>query len=68
VTTAEQLHPQFVTDPGGRQTAVILPLAEFHALLEDLDDLACVAERRHEPTIPHSEVLAVLRDDGHLPA
>jgi len=43
---------QFVTDQKGEKTSVILPLAEYEALLEDLDDLAVIAERAHEPTVP----------------
>jgi hypothetical protein len=65
--TAEKLHPQFVTDTAGRQTAVILPLAEYNELLEDLDDLAVAAERVDEPTVPHAKVVAELREDGYLP-
>ena len=63
---AEKLHPQFVTDAAGQQTAVILPLQEYNELLEDLEDLAAAAERVNEPTIPHAEAVAELRKDGHL--
>ncbi len=65
--TAEKLHPQYVTDKTGHQTAVILPLGEYTRLLEDLDDLAAVAERVDEPTIPHATVVAELKKDGYLP-
>ena len=64
--TADKLHPQYVTDTTGRQTAVILPLEEYNELLEDLDDLATAAERVDEPTIPHARVVAELRKDGYL--
>ena len=36
------------------------------ALLEDLDDLAVVAERRDEPVVSHDEFLAELKRDGTL--
>ena len=62
-----ELHPQFVTDSNGRQTAVILPIDEYTALLEDLDDLATVAERVAEPTLPHEQVVRELKADGLLP-
>jgi len=39
------LYRQYVTDAAGHQTGVILPLGEYTELLEDLDDLATVAER-----------------------
>ncbi len=56
---------QYVTNQAGEKTAVILPIREFEELLEDLQDLAAVAERRTEPTVSHDEVLAELnRDDA----
>ena len=64
--TVEKLHPQYLTDTTGRQTAVLLPLREYTGLLEDLDDLATVAERVDEPTVPHAKVVAELREDGYL--
>ena len=57
---------QFVTDRNGKATAVIVPLAEYQELLDDLDDLAAIAERRDETTHPHAEVVAELKRDGHL--
>ena len=55
---------QYVTNQAGEKTAVILPINEFEELLEDLQDLAAVAERRSEPTISHEELLAELKKDG----
>ena len=57
---------QFVTDQKGKKTSVILPLAEYEALLEDLDDLVVIAERAHEPTVPLEQVVANLKKDGLL--
>jgi hypothetical protein len=55
---------QFITSENGEKTAVVLPIADYEKLLEDLDDLAIVAERREEPSISHSEMLAELKRDG----
>jgi hypothetical protein len=55
---------QYVTNQAGEKTAVILPINEFEELLEDLQDLAIVAERRDEPSISHEELLAELKRDG----
>ena len=41
-----------------------MPIEEFEELLEDVEDLAAVAERRDEPTISHDELLAELKRDG----
>lgn len=62
----EKLHPDYVTDSEGHKKAVILPIEEFNELLEDLDDLACVAERRDELTVAHEEVVKTLKEDGYL--
>jgi hypothetical protein len=42
----KSLNPQHVTDEAGEQTAAILPIGTFRALLEDIEDLAAIAERR----------------------
>ena len=47
---------RFVVDEDGKRTAVILPIEEYEGLMEDLDDLAIIAERRGEPTEPIESV------------
>lgn len=44
------IQPQYITNANGDKVSVILPLADYQELLEDLEDLAAVAERRDEPT------------------
>lgn len=61
-----ELNVRYVTDKKGRKKEVILPIKEFERLIEDLEDLAIVAERRGEETIPHSEVIKMLKKDGLL--
>ena len=60
----QQIECQYVVNQAGEKTAVILSLAEFTSLLEDLEDLAAIAERRNEPTITHDALLAELKQDG----
>lgn len=55
---------QYVTNQAGEKTAVIMPINEYEELLEDLQDLASVAERRDEASISHDELLAELKRDG----
>jgi hypothetical protein len=45
-----------------------LEIGDYERLLEDLQDLAAIAERRDEPTISHEELVAELKRDGLLPA
>ena len=47
---------------------MLLPIEDYERLLEDLKDLAAIAERRGEPTISHEELIAELKRDGLLPA
>ncbi len=55
---------QYLTDDRGERTAVVLPLPEYEKLMEDLADLAVVAERREEPSIPHAQFVSDLKRDG----
>ena len=57
---------QYLTDETGKKTAVVLPISNYEKLLEDLDDLAAIAERREEPTILHEQFKADLKRDGIL--
>ncbi len=61
-----ELQAQYVTNETGKKVAVILPIEEFEELLEDIADLAVIAERREEPAISHEEVLRQLKRDGLL--
>ena len=60
----EDIHPQYLTDERGRKRSVILPISKFQELIDDIEDLAAVAERRDAPTMSHEEFLAELRGDG----
>lgn len=55
------IHAKFITDENGEKTAAVLPIEEFENLMEDLQDLAVLAERREEPTISFDEVMERLK-------
>lgn len=57
---------QYLTDEHGDRTAVVLPIGDYEKLLEDLEDLAVVAERRDEPVVSHEAFVADLKRDGTL--
>ena len=44
----------------------MLPVADYEELMEDLHDLAAIAERREEPSVPLEEVKKKLKEDGLL--
>ena len=62
-----ELGVQYIVDANGDKSAVVLPIEQFYQLLEDLDDLAVLAQRRDEPTVSHEELIAELKQRGILP-
>ncbi|MDP2167279.1 MAG: hypothetical protein Q8J64_02975 [Thermodesulfovibrionales bacterium] len=60
----EKLHEKYIVDEAGQKTAVILPIDEYEELIEDLHDLAVIAERRDEPAVSLEEVKKRLKADG----
>ena len=57
---------RFITDDKGRKKAVILDIKFYQELLEDLEDLRLLAERRDEATSSLQEVEERLRARGLL--
>ena len=53
---------RFPVDEKGRKKAVVLPVADYQELLEDLTDLAVIAERKEEPTEPLGVVMQRLEE------
>ena len=58
---------QFLTDDRGQKVAVVIPIAEYETLMEDVADLATVAERKNDERISLSELKEQLIADGLLP-
>ena len=52
----------YIIDKKGKKTAVIVPLEEYDELMEDIHDLAVVAERREESDLTFSELKKKLRE------
>ncbi len=59
----KDLAVNYIVNEVGEKTAVILSIEQFESLLEDIEDLATVAERRDEPTTSHADLLAELKQD-----
>lgn len=57
---------QFITDNKGEKKGVIMNIADYQSLMEDVEDLAACAERRNEKAIPHEDFLRELKKDGLL--
>ena len=57
---------QYVTDAKGKKMGVILSLRHYQQLMEDLHDLAVVAERRDEKPISLEDMKRRLKKDDLL--
>ena len=57
---------QFVVDENGNKTGVLMTLEQYEKLMEDLHDLAVIAERRDEKPISLKELRHRLEKDGLL--
>ncbi len=57
---------RFIFDTKGRKTGIILSLSRYQKLMEDLHDIAVVAERRAETSVSLSEMKRRLKKDGIL--
>ena len=57
---------QFLTDDRCEKVAVVIPIAEYESLKEDIADLAAVAERRDDPRISLDDLKEQLVADGLL--
>jgi PHD/YefM family antitoxin component YafN of YafNO toxin-antitoxin module len=61
-----KVRKRYITDENGKQVAVVVPIAEYEAMIEDLHDLAVLAERRSEQPVPADEFKARLLADGDV--
>lgn len=62
-------HPkniQYITDEDGQKKSVVLPVEDYEELLEDIQDLATIAERNNEKSLSLEDVLKNLKADGLL--
>jgi hypothetical protein len=57
---------KFVTNAKGKKISVILPYKKYRKLLEDLHDLAVIAERRDEKPVSLEAMREKLQKDGLL--
>jgi hypothetical protein len=60
------IQEQFIINAKGKKTGVILSVTQYQQLLEDLHDLAIVAERRQEPTLTLAELKKRLKKPAHV--
>jgi len=54
----------YIVDDKGKKSAIIVPIEKYEELLEDIHDLAIVAERREEETVSFYELKKKLKKNG----
>jgi hypothetical protein len=58
------MQTQFIVDESGVKKSVIIPIDEYEEIIEDIHDLAIIAERKDESTISLEELKNRLKSDG----
>jgi PHD/YefM family antitoxin component YafN of YafNO toxin-antitoxin module len=66
MTMPINLHPQYITDDSGEKVSVVIGMEEFESMLEDIEDLTAIADRKDEETTSHEDFLNELKADGTL--
>ena len=56
VAIIQNMKTRFLTDEKGKVISAVVPIKEYEAMLEDLEDLAAVVERRNDETVPWEQV------------
>ena len=62
--TAEKI--EYITDANGNKISVILPVQRYEEILEDIQDLVAIAERKSEVTVTLDQLKKSLKTDGLL--
>lgn len=66
MTMPINLHPQYITNDSGKKVSVVISMEEFENMIEDIQDLTAIADRKDEATTSHNDFLNELRVDGTL--
>jgi len=61
-----RLKEKFIVDQMGDKTDVIIPYRDYALLLEDVHDLAMIAERKSEKPVNHDKFKKKLKANGLL--
>lgn len=57
---------KYITDENGKKTSIVIPIKRYERLMEDIYDLAIVAERKNQNSISLDEMKKRLKSDGGL--
>jgi hypothetical protein len=51
---------KYIVDENGNRTNAVIPYSDYLEMLEEIEDLKTIAERKDEDTISHNEVKDML--------
>ena len=59
------VHPQYITDSTGKKISVVLPIKDFKAIMEELEELEDIklydeAKKSNEPSIPIDDAFKMI--------
>lgn len=62
-----KINPQYITDNDGKKIAVVLPIKDFKAMMEELEELDDIklydkAKKSSEPSIPIDDAFKMIED------
>ena len=57
---------KYLIDEDGNKHSVIIPFDEYQEMLEDIQDLVSIAERKNEESISIEDLKKSLKSDGLL--
>jgi len=60
-----KVNPQYITDKTGKKISVVLPMNDFKAIMEELEELEDIklydeAKKSNEPSIPIDEAFKII--------
>ncbi len=61
------LNPQFITDQKGKKISVVLPIKDYEAILEELEEIEDIklydeAKKSNDPSIPIDDAFKIIED------
>ncbi len=59
------IHPQYITDNTGKKISVVLPMKDFKAIMEELEEMEDIklydeAKKSNEPSIPINDAFKMI--------
>jgi len=59
------VHPKYITDSSGKKISVVLPMKDFKAIMEELEELEDIklydeAKKSNEPSIPIDDAFKMI--------